>query len=167
MLIHKVSLIMPLPVSYQTRLQQTRGVELASHQTWFGGVYQDPSNFFANIAVEPDLFLKIYPEFRVPPEQVKAWLADRQGAIVGRDLAEPIRLEDRRPRSPDRHDLAAETGWQTWEFNIVGIYDGDDGVDKTQFLLQIRLPRRESSAGPGHRRLVRRENRRSVAGRSS
>ena len=58
-LIHKVSLIMSLPVSYQSRLQQTKGVELASHQTWFGGIYQDPSNFFANMAVEPDLFLKI------------------------------------------------------------------------------------------------------------
>ena len=41
-LIHKVSLIMPLPVSYLGRLQQTPGVELATHQTWFGGVYQDP-----------------------------------------------------------------------------------------------------------------------------
>ena len=102
-LIHKVSLIMPLPVSYQARLQQTKGVELASHQTWFGGIYQDPANFFANMAVEPDLFLKIYPEFVVPPEQVEAWRNDRQGAIVGRDLADAVRLEDRRPRSADRH----------------------------------------------------------------
>ena len=72
-LIHKVSLIMPLPVSYQNRLQQVQGVELASHQTWFGGIYQDPANFFANMAVEPDSFLKIYPEFVLPPEQAEAW----------------------------------------------------------------------------------------------
>ena len=70
-LIHKVSLIMPLPVSYKTRLQQTPGVELVTHQSWFGGIYQDPANFFANMAVEPEPFLKIYPEFVVPPEQVK------------------------------------------------------------------------------------------------
>src|SRR5688500_15902869 len=87
-LINKISLIMPLPVSYQARLQQVAGVELATHQSWFGGIYQDPSNFFANIAVEPEPFLKVYPEFEVPPEQVKAWFADRQGAIVGVDLAE-------------------------------------------------------------------------------
>ena len=43
------------------------GVELATHQTWFNGIYQDPANFFANIAVEPEPFLKIYPEFKVPP----------------------------------------------------------------------------------------------------
>ncbi|HTM30634.1 MAG TPA: hypothetical protein VL263_04995, partial [Vicinamibacterales bacterium] len=49
-LIHKVSLIMPLPVSYLDRLRSTEGVSLAGHQTWFGGVYQDPSNFFAQMA---------------------------------------------------------------------------------------------------------------------
>jgi len=134
-LIHKVSLIMPLPVSYQARIQQTPGVELASHQTWFGGIYQDPSNFFANIAVEPETFLKIYPEFRLPPEQLTAWLADRQGAIVGRDLAERFGW-----KIGDRVPLTA-TIWRakqgdTWEFNIVGIYDGDEGVDRTQFFFR-------------------------------
>jgi len=80
-LIHKVSLIMPLPVSYTSRLQNTPGVEVATHNTWFGGVYQDPSNFFAQIVVEPEPFMKIYPEYKLPPDQMKAWLDDRQGAI--------------------------------------------------------------------------------------
>lgn len=134
-LIHKVSLIMPLPYSYLARLQQTPGVELATHQTWFNGIYQDPSNFFANIAVEPEAFLRIYPEFRVPPEQVQAWLADRQGAIAGRDLADRYgwKVGDRIP--------LIGTIWQprqgqTWEFNLAGIYDGDPGIDKTQFFFR-------------------------------
>jgi len=135
-LIHKVSLIMPLPVSYQTRLEQTKGVEVASHQTWFGGIYQDPSNFFANIAVEPDPFLKTYPEFILPPEQVEAWRNDRQGAIIGRDLAERFNW-----KIGDRVPLTAtiwlpKSGGTTWEFNIVGIYDGGDGVDKTQMFFR-------------------------------
>ena len=46
-LIHKVSLIMPLPVSYLERLRATEGVSMVTHQSWFGGVYQDPANFFA------------------------------------------------------------------------------------------------------------------------
>ena len=82
-LIHKVSLIMPLPVSYLERLRATEGVTLASHQTWFGGVYQDPANFFAQMAVEPEPFLQLYPEIRVPAEQLAAWKNDRQGALVG------------------------------------------------------------------------------------
>jgi len=147
-LIHKVSLIMPLPYSYLARLQQVDGVELTTHQTWFNGIYQDPSNFFANIAVEPEPFLRIYPEFRVPPEQVKAWLADRQGAIAGRDLAERFGWT-----VGDRIPLTA-TIWQpkqgqTWEFNLVGLYDGGDGVDKTQFFFRYDYLDENRAEGEG------------------
>ena len=134
-LIHKVSLIMPLPVSYLARLNTTEGVTMATHNTWFGGVYQDPANFFAQIAVEPEPFMKLYPEYRVPPEQMKAWLADRQGVMVGVDLAERFgwKVGDRIP--------IVGTIWQpkqgqVWEFNIAGLYDGDAGVDKTQFFFR-------------------------------
>jgi putative ABC transport system permease protein len=130
-LINKISLIMPLPLSYKTQLQQVPGVQSVTHQSWFGGVYQDPSNFFANIAVEPEPFLDIYAEFKVPPEQVKAWLADRQGAIVGVDLAERFgwKIGDRVPLQGTI--FQPKSG--SWEFNISGLYDADDGVDKTQF----------------------------------
>jgi putative ABC transport system permease protein len=134
-LIHKVSLIMPLPSSYQARLQQTEGVELATYQTWFNGIYQDPANFFANIAVQPEPFLKIYPEFQMPPEQVQAWLADRQGAIIGVDLAERFgwAVGDRVPLTGT---IWQPKQGQTWEFNISGIYDGGDSVDNTQFFFR-------------------------------
>jgi putative ABC transport system permease protein len=56
-LINKVSLIIPLPIAYQNQLRQVPGVETATHQTWFNGIYQDPTNFFANIAVEPEPFM--------------------------------------------------------------------------------------------------------------
>ena len=134
-LIHKVSLIMPLPLSYLARLNTTEGVTMATHNTWFGGVYQDPANFFAQIAVEPEPFMKLYPEYKVPPEQMKAWLADRQGVMVGVDLAERFgwKVGDRIP--------IVGTIWQpkqgqVWEFNIAGLYDGDAGVDKTQFFFR-------------------------------
>ena len=147
-LIHKVSLIMPLPQSYLGRLQTTPGVELATHQTWFNGIYQEPANFFANIAVEPEPFLKIYPEFRVPPDQVEAWRADRQGALVGRDLAARFgwNVGDRVP--------LIGTIWQpkqgqVWDFNIRGIYDGGDGVDKTQFFFRYDYLDENRAAGEG------------------
>jgi putative ABC transport system permease protein len=147
-LIHKVSLIMPLPQSYLGRLQTTPGVELATHQTWFNGIYQEPANFFANIAVQPEPFLKIYPEFRVPPDQVEAWLADRQGAVVGRDLAARFgwKVGDRVP--------LIGTIWQpkqgqVWDFNIRGIYDGGDGVDKTQFFFRYDYLDENRAAGEG------------------
>ncbi|MCC7123419.1 MAG: FtsX-like permease family protein [Acidobacteria bacterium] len=134
-LIHKVSLIMPLPVSYLPRLQATQGVTLATHNTWFGGVYQDPANFFAQIVVDPEPFLELYPEYRLPPEQKQAWLADRQGAVVGADLARRFgwKLGD---RIPIRGTIWQPKSGTVWDFNIAGIYDGDAGVDKTQFFFR-------------------------------
>jgi putative ABC transport system permease protein len=133
-IIHKVSLIMPLPVSYQARLASVPGVEIATNNTWFGGVYQDPQNFFAQIALEPEPFFKIHNEMHLPLAQMKAWLGDRQGAVAGRDLAArfgwkvgdriPIQATIWRPKSGDG---------TTWEFNLVGIYDGEPGTDLTNF----------------------------------
>ena len=147
-LIHRVSLVMPLPVSYKPRLQAVGGVELVTHQSWFGGLYQDPSNFFAQIVVEPDVHLDMYPEYVVPAAQKAAWLADRQGAIVGRDLANRFDWQ-----IGDRIPLQA-TIWQprqgnTWEFNIAGIYDGDDGVDRTQFFFHYDYLDENRAVGEG------------------
>ncbi|MEO8679404.1 MAG: FtsX-like permease family protein [Vicinamibacterales bacterium] len=134
-LIHKVSLIMPLPISYLERLRATEGVSMATHQTWFGGVYQDPSNFFAQMAVEPQPFMRIYPEFKLPPEQMAAWLADRQGAVVGVDLAKRFgwKLGD---KIPIQGTIWRPKQGEIWEFNIVGLYDGEAGVDKTQLFFR-------------------------------
>ena len=132
-LINKVTLILPLPISYQARLQRTPGVEVATHQTWFNGSYQKPTNVLSTIAVEPGPHLQIYPEYRLLPEETRAWLADRQGAIAGRDLAERYGW-----KVGDRIPLLSSL-WQPkepWEFNLVGIYDAKDGVDKTQFFFR-------------------------------
>jgi putative ABC transport system permease protein len=147
-LIHKVSLIMPLPISYEAQLLQTPGVEAVAPQTWFGGVYQDPSNFFAQMAVKPDAFQKVYPEFRIPPDQMSAWLSDRQGAIIGRDLADRFGWE-----IGDRVPITA-TIWQpkqgqTWEFNVRGIYDGEDSIDKTQFFFRYDYLDENRAEGQG------------------
>jgi putative ABC transport system permease protein len=133
MMIDKISLINPIPLSYMERIRATEGVVDLSHANWFGGIYQDPKNFFANMAVDPESWLRIYPEFGLPEDQKKAWLADRTGAIVGADTARRFgwKVGDRVPlqgviyRKPDG---------SPWEFTIDGIYDTTEkGVDKSQF----------------------------------
>jgi putative ABC transport system permease protein len=148
-LIHKVSLIMPLPVSYYERLKATEGVSLVTHQSWFGGVYQDPSNFFAQMAVEPESFLRVYPEFRVPADQLAAWSADRQGAIVGVDLAKRFnwKVGDRIPIQGTIWQPKGDG--QTWEFNISGLYDGEPGIDKTQFFFRYDYLDENRAQGDG------------------
>src|SRR5207248_3094325 len=81
---HKVSLIQLLPETYKARMEKISGVLSATHQTWFGGIYQDPRNFFPQMPVVPEEFLAMYPEFILPPEAKKRWLETRTGATVGR-----------------------------------------------------------------------------------
>ena len=147
-LINKVSLIMPLPFSYQARLQAVPGVQMVTHNTWFNGIYQDPANFFANIAVDPQPYMTLYPEFKLPPEQMKTWLDDRQGAIVGRDLADRFgwKVGDRVPLQGTIY--RPKTG-DVWEFNVSGIYDAADGIDKTQFFFRYDYLEENRTLGVG------------------
>jgi putative ABC transport system permease protein len=138
-LIHKVSLIQLLPESYLERIRAVPGVVDACHQTWFGGIYQDPKNFFMQIPVDPECHMKMFPEFLLPDAQQKAWFADRQGAIAGRKLAERYGW-----KVGDRIPLQA-TIWRkkdnstNWEFNLDGIYDGAAaGTDTTQFFFHYK-----------------------------
>jgi putative ABC transport system permease protein len=128
----KVSIINLLPVSYQARMDRIPGVDFSTFQTWFGGIYQDPKNFFMQNPVEPEKFLKIHPEVILPPDEEKAWLATRTGAIVGRRTAERFgwKIGD---KIPIRSTIWAQAnGNLTWTFDIVGIYDGKDkGTDTT------------------------------------
>jgi len=148
-IIHKISLIMPLPQSYEGRLETVPGVDIVTNNSWFGGIYQDPKNFFAQIAVEPEKFLAIYKEFKVPEAQKKAWLEDRKGAIAGRAIA------DRFGWKVGDHIPIQATIWQpkggglTWDFNLVGIYDGEPGVDTTSFYFHYDYLNENRAQGEG------------------
>ncbi len=138
-LTHKVSIILPLPLSYLDRIEQVPGVTDVAHASWFGGIYQDPKNFFAQIAVDPERYLRLYPEFLLPEEQKKAWLADRTGAICGKYLADRYKW-----KIGDRIPLTASV-WQkkdgsnSWEFTLDGIYTGAaPSTDVTQFLFHYK-----------------------------
>jgi putative ABC transport system permease protein len=123
---HKVSIIQLLPESYKARMGRIPGVALATHQTWFGGIYQDPKNFFMQCPVVPEEFLEIHPELILAPAQKQAWLQMRTGAIVGRKTADRFhwKLGDRVPIQSTI--WARPDGSRIWDFDIVGIYDGKD-----------------------------------------
>jgi putative ABC transport system permease protein len=131
MLMHKVSLLQLLPISYQQQIQSTPGVEMATHNTWFGGTYQDKPTTYGVIAVDPEPFLRAYPEIKVSPEQKAAWLADRQGVMVGSDTAKRMnwKIGD---RVPIKGTIWMPKQGDTWYFNIDAIY-GADNFDKTGF----------------------------------
>ena len=86
---HRVSLTQSMPVYYREKIRTIPGVVAVTPNNWFGGIYRDakPENFFAQFGTDPDEILKIFTEFKIPPDQVEAWQRDRAGVIVGAELA--------------------------------------------------------------------------------
>ena len=134
---HKVSIIQSLPEFYKAQIERIPGVAAATHQTWFGGVYQDPKNFFPQMPVVPEEFLDMYPEFLLSPEEKQIWFKTRTGAIVGRKTADRFhwKIGDKVPILSSIY--GKKDGSRLWEFDIVGIYEGKEkGTDTTQLFFQ-------------------------------
>jgi putative ABC transport system permease protein len=134
---HKVSIIQLLPKAYEARIEKVPGVSNAMHQTWFGGIYQKPTNFFAQIPVVPEELFALYPEILLSQEEKSAWEKTRTGAILGRLTAERFGFEvgDRIPII--NTTWQQKSGGDTWYFDLVGIYDGADrGTDTTQMFFR-------------------------------
>jgi putative ABC transport system permease protein len=135
---HKVSIIQLLPASYEADIEQIDGVAEATFSTWFGGIYQQPRNFFPQMVVNPEEYLEMYSaEFELPNDQREAWLRTRTGAVVGRTTADRFgwKVGDKVPLQATYWTHSG--GDKIWEFDIVGIYEGKKpGVDTTQFLFR-------------------------------
>jgi putative ABC transport system permease protein len=125
-----ISLIFPLPLSYEDKIRQIEGVKRVSFGNWFGGIYIDEKHFFANYAVEPESYLKLYPEIIIPEDQKKAFLQDRKAAVAGRILIEKYGW-----KIGDIITLKGTIYPGTWDFVIRGIYRGrDKTVDESAFI---------------------------------
>jgi putative ABC transport system permease protein len=86
----KVSLAFFLPAFYRDKIRSVPGVTAIAPITWFGGRYIDdrPEHFFAQLATDPDEYLKVASDKITPPDQLKAWQQDRAGALVDVTLAD-------------------------------------------------------------------------------
>ncbi|MCP4407353.1 MAG: FtsX-like permease family protein, partial [Gammaproteobacteria bacterium] len=134
---HKVSIIQLLPQNYEAKIETIDGVDNATHSTWFGGIYQEPKNLFAQISIMPEELFDMFPEFVISDEHKAAWLGTRSGAMVGRGLADRFgwKLGDRIPINATI--WGKKDGGRTWEFDLVGIYEGaEKGTDTSQFFFR-------------------------------
>ena len=124
-----ISLIFPLPISYEEKIRQVEGVKFVSHFTWFGGLYIDEKNFFANFAVEPRTYMDAMSEYYFPPDERAAFLRDRKGAVAGRKLANRYGW-----KIGDPIVLKGTIYPGNWEFVLRGIYRGTRrDADETVF----------------------------------
>jgi len=127
----RLSIIQPLPYADLAQIQRVPGVQAVAFANWFGGIYQDRRNFFANFAVSPN-YLDLFPEFVLPKDQREAFDHTRTGAIVGENLARRYNF-----KVGDKIPLQAtifphRNGDNTWTFDLVGIFHTRDAHDRAQ-----------------------------------
>ena len=124
-----ISLAVWLPASYEARIRGMEGVKRVARSNWFGGVYQEPKNFFPQFAVS-DNYLDLYPEFVLTEAERAAWLRDRKGCLVGRQLADKFGF-----KVGDVLPIRGTIYPGTWEFVIRGVFDGAEPGKVTNHLL--------------------------------
>jgi putative ABC transport system permease protein len=147
-----VSLVVPLPVHYRDKIRAIDGVRSVASANWFAGVYQEPKNFFPQFAIDPVTYLAMYPEYRIHPDQLRDFMRDRKGAVIGRKLADTygFKLGDVVP-------LRGTIFAGNWEFVVRAIYEGaTPKTDTSQFFfhweylnetVRARAPQRANQVG--------------------
>lgn len=130
-----ISITQVLPLSYAARIQQVPGVTRVTWSNWFGGIYKDRKNFFAQFAIDAQSALEVF-DIRFDAGSSQAFLADRNSCIVGKGLADKFgwKLGDTVP-------LFSEIFPGDWRFRIAGIIEGADdaSIANTMYFHWARL----------------------------
>jgi putative ABC transport system permease protein len=122
-----------MPISHIEPIKGTPGVRDVTWASWFGGIYKDPKNFFAQIAIDPEGYMRMYPEILLTPEEKKAFLDDRTGCIIGDGLAKIYGF-----KVGDKITLQVGIplyGQQDYDFTVRAIYrSGGAAVDNQSMM---------------------------------
>jgi putative ABC transport system permease protein len=127
---HKITFVMTMPLRYVEDIKQVPGVKQVTWANWFGGKDMAHENeFFATLACDPKTTLEVYDEVQVDPAQKEAWIANRQGALVGDVLAKKMGW-----KVGQKVTLSGTIYPGEWQFEISGIYTATrKTVDRSTF----------------------------------
>jgi putative ABC transport system permease protein len=114
---NSTAFVIPLPMGYATRLGAVPHVEAVTWANWFGGKYGDGKRFFAQFAIDPESYLKMYPELQLSEDQKQAFLRERSSAIIGEGLVKQFGW-----KVGDNVTLQGTIFPGDWTFTIRGIY---------------------------------------------
>ena len=131
----RISFIEPLPFSYLQRIESVPGVDKVGYFHWFGAYYQDPKNNVFSYVVDPVRAFAVYPEWKVPADQLARMTRTRNGAIIGGTLARQHgwKIGDHVPlKAPI---WAKKDGSTTYDFEIVGIFTSPEQPTNEQLFL--------------------------------
>ena len=129
--VSKISFTLQLPKSLAGRIATTPGVAQVTYANWFGGIFQDPKNFFPNFAVASN-YLDLYPEWQLSAAERKAFHDTRTGAVIGETLAKRFnwKIGDKIPLQATI--FPQKSGSNTWTLDLVGIFHQPDPKLKGQ-----------------------------------
>ena len=137
---HEVSYMLRLPEYYGDRIRGVPGVAEVCIFDYYQGTYIDnrPKHMFPRSAVDAERVFKIRTESIVEPDQLAAFLEDRQGMAVGKSVADRVGLE-----LGDRVFLKGDIYPVDLELYVRAIYTGPDDIEAYfhREYLQQSLPR--------------------------
>ncbi|MFT4543532.1 MAG: putative ABC transport system permease protein [Planctomycetota bacterium] len=142
-----VSLFVSLPESYQGKISAVDGVEETLKYQWFGGIYQDQSNFFAQFAVDADKLLDVYHEMDIIDGSADDFIQKRTACIVGEGLVKRFdwMVGD---TIPIIGALFPRNDGAPWEFHLAGVYKSDSSnVDNNQLFFHFDYLRESLEGG--------------------
>ena len=130
-----ISITSFLPLSYRDRIANVEGVTKLTFSNWFGGVYKDRKNFFAQFAIDAKSALDVF-SIRFVAGNKEDFLGDRNSCILGSKLAERFGF-----KVGDVIPLSSEIFPGDWRFRIAGLVEGTDdaSVSNTMYFHWQRL----------------------------
>jgi putative ABC transport system permease protein len=118
----KISMTDQMPIAYGNQIAAVPGVTGVAYASWFGGYYQDPKNNIFSFPVQADTYFDLFPEIKLPKDQLEALIKTRTGTVIGRALADKYgwKIGD---SIPIKSTIWTKTdGTSDWQFQVVGIF---------------------------------------------
>ncbi|MCZ6644110.1 MAG: ABC transporter permease [Gammaproteobacteria bacterium] len=131
----KYSIIDSMPMSQKQQILNIEGVAEVTHSSWFGGIYQEPRNFFPKFPIEPYAYFSMFPELVISKETLDTFAQTRRGVVVASGLADEYGWEpgDIIPIQGDIY--AMRDGSRLWEFELVGTFTALEGESESPLFL--------------------------------
>jgi len=124
-----------MPYGYRVRIERVPGIESVGPWNWIGGYYQDERHHFAQFAVDMEAVIAQFPELGIREGKVEDLLSDREGVLIGMDLASEFGWKLGERVTISQTIYAREKG-DAWAFNVRAIYQSTNpAIDaNTMFL---------------------------------
>ncbi len=149
--VSRISFVEPLPISYLSQIESVPGVDKVASFDWFGGYYQDPKNVIISYPTDPVKAFAVYPDWKIPKEQLEAMVHTRDGAIIGAGLAKQYgwKIGD---RVPLRTSIwTKKDGRYDYDFQIVGVFtDPEQSGWENRFLINYEYFNEARAFGNDH-----------------